>query len=140
MITARVKSAFFDRAAVQAAMDVATLKTLSRFGAFVRRRAQTSMRRTGAVSQPGSPPSSHAGQLRDLLYFAWDGSSRSVVIGPTPFKDVVAPKLLEEGGTIIDRLRGRSVRKVYRTRPFMKPAFDAELAKMPQGFKDSARA
>ena len=136
MITARVKSAFFDRAAVQAAMDAATLKTLSRFGAFVRRRAQTSMRRTGAVSQPGNPPSSHAGQLRDLLYFAWDGSSRSVVIGPIPFEDGVAPKLLEEGGEIIDRLRGR---KVYRARPYMKPAFDAELAKMPQGFKDAAK-
>ena len=139
MITARVKSAFFDRAAVQAAMDAATLKTLSRFGAFVRRRAQTSMRRAGAVSQPGNPPSSHAGQLRDLLYFAWDNSTRSVVIGPIPFRDGVAPKLLEEGGEIIDRLRGRSVRKVYRARPYMKPAFDAELAKMPQRFKDAAK-
>lgn len=55
------KGNFFDRKAVLAAVDKATLRVLSKFGAFVRRRAKSSIRKRKKASPPGQPPSSHSG-------------------------------------------------------------------------------
>ncbi len=134
----QAKRNFFSAQKILEAADKATVRVLSRFGAFVRQRAKTSIRKRKGVSKPGSPPSSHAGQLRDLMLFAYDAASRSVVIGPAKFKDGTAPALLEEGGetTIMRKRSGKSRRAFYRARPFMKPAFDAELAKMPPLWRD----
>jgi len=144
VISARSKAAFFDRPAVLASMDAATLRVLSRFGRFTQRRMQTSMTRAKTVSQPGKPPHAHAGNLRDLIWFAFDAPRRSVVIGPLAFRDGIVPKLLEEGGVVVARLKGRwgkdyTKRMVYRARPFAKPAFDAEMKAMPGAFKGSMK-
>jgi hypothetical protein len=82
----QAKGSFFDRESVIKAEDAASRKTLSKFGAFVRRRAQTSIRPRRDVSQPGQPPSSHVGTLRKMIFFAYDKDRRSVVIGPTLLK------------------------------------------------------
>lgn len=130
---------FLDRAAVRNAIDRGTRRALSRFGAFVRTRARSSIRKRRAVSKPGSPPSSHEGSLRRLLLFAFDPAQKSVVIGPALFKNGEAPALLEHGGTVVRQTKAGPKRFVYRARPYMGPAFRAELPKAPQLFKDMIR-
>lgn len=134
------KKFFFDRAAVERAVDNGTRRALSRFGSFVRQRARTSIRKRKATSKPGSPPSSHEGSLRRLILFAYDPSRKSVVIGATPFKRGEAPALLEYGGTVTRKGRDGNLRVLhYRPRPFMAPAFKAELPKAALMFKDMIR-
>lgn len=116
---AQIRKAFFDSDAVRKSVDVATRKALSKFGAFVRRRAQSSIRTRKAISQPGATPSGHAGTLKRLIFFSFDTDRKSVVIGPTVFGRGEAPRLLEEGGVSV-------FGRYYRSRPFMGPAFKAE--------------
>jgi hypothetical protein len=136
----KIKALFFDRPAVQSAVDRSTRKVLSRFGAYVRTSAKSSIRKRKAVSEPGSPPSSHVGTLRRLIFFGYDPDNRSVVVGPMPFGAVEAPALLEYGGTASreDR-RGRRRRAHYRPRPFMGPAFAKEQPKLPAMWADSVK-
>lgn len=126
---AGIKRNFFDRDAVTKSMDKATKKALSKFGAFVRRRAQSSIRTRKKISEPGSPPSGHAGNLKRLIYFSYDPQQKSVVTGPTPFGVGEAPRLLEMGGVSVFGKR-------YRPRPFMKPAFDAEQPNAAKMFEN----
>ncbi len=72
----------FDSAKILQHLEKGEAKALSRIGAFIWRRAQTSMRYRKRVSEPGQPPSAHTGRLRQSIKFAFDNSSRSVVIGP----------------------------------------------------------
>jgi hypothetical protein len=95
------RQSFFDSAAVQSAVDRATLRVLSRFGAFVRTSARSSIRKRKAVGRPGEPPSSHEGSLKRLILFAFDTQSQSVVVGPARFRAGEAPPLLEFGGTAL---------------------------------------
>ena len=141
MIGMVTKSMFFDRKAVTSAVDRATRKVLSAFGAFVRTAAKHSIRKRKAVSQPGQPPSSHVGHLRRLIFFGYDPARKSVVIGPTPFRsEVEAPPLLEYGGRALCKDRkGKRVTATYRPRPFMTPAFENEKTKLPALWAGSVR-
>lgn len=130
----RAKSGFFDRALVIGAMDEATRKALSKFGAFVRQRARSSIRNRKKASQPGSPPHGHVGLLKRFILFSFDKINRSVVIGPAllngrAYKD--APTALEHGGTFQRRGRNGPYWAKYPARPFMGPAFEKEKAKAP---------
>ena len=147
---------FFDRAAVRAAVDKGTQKVLSRFGAFVRTRAQRSIRTRKKASAPGSPPSSHEGSLKRLMFFVFEPATKGVVIGPALLGKGTrggrtVPELLEHGGTeavppqvlFIRRQPGGAYAVArdgrgfrvdrpgraasYPARPYMRPAFDAEL-------------
>ena len=140
------KSMFFDRPAVLGAVDRATRKVLSKFGAFVRTAARSSIRKRKAESQPGSPPSSHVGTLKRLIFFGYDPANKSVVIGPTPLGgNAVVPELLEQdhiAGTT-RRVRGKSHGKgvvmTYRARPFMGPAMEQEKSKLPALWANSVK-
>lgn len=119
---------FFDREKVFRAMDKAKLRALSKFGAFVRTRARTSMRKRKKPSAPGTPPSAHVGTLKKLLYFAYDPATKSVVVGPVPFgaaarQNVGAPEVNEYGGTVrrlstvlVNRAGGRGRKATPRQR------------------------
>lgn len=135
------KSNFFDRPKVMKAVDGARRRALSKTGAFVRRRAQTSMRTRKIVSFPGQPPSAHVGLVRKLLFFGYDTVKQSMVVGPVKINkgDGEAPRLLEHGGTVTRILRGIARTFRYRPRPFMRPALDKEISLMPQAWKDSIR-
>jgi len=159
------KSAFFDREKVQAAMDKATHSVLSRFGAFVRQRARTSLRYRSRPSAPGKPPSAHrtmprpkaktnkaqakqgrkqqkVSPLREFVFFAFDWSTRSVVIGPALLNakgGAGVLKALEYGGSSVIRDRGKTKRVRIRPRPFMRPAFIEELKTMPPRWRNSVR-
>jgi len=137
VIGARVKTLFFDAKAVTSAVDQASRRVLSRFGAFVRQRARSLIRTRRAASRPGQPPSSHEGSLRRLIFFGYEPGTKNVVIGPTPFTSSPSADLLEQdhkaGGVrrIRRRRGGKTVTMTYRARPFMGPAMDAEKPKLP---------
>jgi hypothetical protein len=141
MIGMVTKAMFFDTRAVTSRVDSATRRVLSKFGAFVRTGARHSIRKRKTISQPGDPPSSHVGLLRKLIYFGYDGTRKSVVIGPTPLRGTAeAPPLLEYGGrTRVRDRKGKSVTATFRPRPFMGPAFEREKPKLPAMWAGSVR-
>lgn len=128
---------FFDTNAVKTAIDRRTRRALSRYGAFVRTRARSSIRKRKKVATPGTPPSSHAGDLKRLIFFAFEPVEKSVVIGPVPFKEGTAPALLEEGGRTTVHEDGRARVRHYREFPFMGPADQKERPKLSTFFSDS---
>jgi hypothetical protein len=151
MIHLDVKKLFFDRSAVRSKLDAATRRVLSKFGAYVRRTARSSIRKRKKASAPGSPPSSHTGLLKKFIFFGYEPSHRSVVIGPVRLSQKgrgEAPSLLEYGGSTKVEHRGPSAtlrtgkrmkKARIRPRPFMGPAFEAEQPKLPAMWRDSLR-
>lgn len=143
MIGLRLRGAqalFFDRSAVTGRVSRAERRVLSRFGAFVRRGARSSIRRRRRISSPGAPPSSHTGLLKRNIYFVYEPARASVVIGPILLnKAGDAPALLEHGGRVTRRRKKRKVRMTYRPRPFMGPAFEREQSQLPALWRDSVR-
>lgn len=147
---ASVKSFFFDRKEITQKLDPETRKALSKFGAFVRRTSKSSLKYGDKPSPVGKPPTVHRSQgftrkkkvkgqvvqqpsspMRELIFFSYDPTTRSVVVGPTlGGSKSSAPEMQEHGGTNVIAVDG--VRKIahYRPRPFMRPAFDKELAKV----------
>jgi len=142
MIRFEITKLFFDKKAVRDKVDVGTLRVLSKFGAFVRRTARSSIRKRKKTSQPGSPPSSHIGLLKKFIFFGYDPRKDSVVIGPVRLTQNgrgEAPSLLEYGGTTKVTHRGKRKRAKVRPRPFMGPAFEKEQPKLPAMWKGSVR-
>lgn len=148
---ARVKSMFFDRGAVTRGMDAATRRALSRFGAYVRGDSRKSIRkaRNSKPSRPGRPPKSRKGTLKRHIYFVYEPQTRNVVIGPEllPRSRTDNLVMLEHGGRRQMRVPGRDPRNPrritklrviasYPPRPFMQPAFDKNLPKAADLYKD----
>jgi len=140
MIGMKFKRMFFTSKAVLSATDRATRRVFSKFGAYVRRAAKSSIRKRKAISAPGKPPSSHTGLLKRFILFGYDPAKRSVVIGPlrlTRRGRGDAPQALEEGGTSRMVRRGRKKRVKIKARPFMGRAMEKEKPKLPQMWRDS---
>lgn len=156
------KEGFFDRAKVLGAINAATRRVLSKFGAHVRTRARTSIKKRSGVSPPGGPPYSHVGLLRRLIFFSYDAESQAVVIGPVLTNSPTgAPENLEYGakinvtnhvfwvpvaGTETKRKKNRKFERVVytgpmtiRPRPFMGPALEAEQPGLPAMWANSIR-
>lgn len=100
-------SQFFDRKTVIDAVELAERKQLSKAGAFVRRRARSSIRlagKRGSSSKPGKPPKTPRGtpqRYKDTIFFGYDKRRGSVVIGPSSrFGDGKVPSILEFGGSM----------------------------------------
>ena len=88
-------SSFFDRDAVIEELSELEWVVFSKFGAYLRQRAMTSIRKgnkKGDASAPGTPPRSHdvrAGKngrakhlLRAMLFFGYDLDAKTLVVGP----------------------------------------------------------
>jgi hypothetical protein len=164
MIGMRFKAAkegFFDRAKVMKALGKAKLDIFKEFGRLVRKRAQASLKYAKDISAPGSPPHAHrtgrrtkiskktgkprtynVSPLREFLFFAYDTSSQSVVIGPARLGGTVDPNALpalERGGSSTAKGR-KGLRSIsVRARPFMGPAAAAEIPGLPRMWRDSVR-
>jgi hypothetical protein len=140
MKLSQAKRLFFDRQAVTSTADRAQRKVLSKFGAFVRQTARTSIRKRKSISEPGQPPSSHTGLLKRNIFFVFSPETQSVVIGPILLNQQTdAPRLLEYGDTVVRKKRTKQVRMKYRARPFMRPAFEREQQKLPGLWRNSIR-
>lgn len=139
------KQMFFDRKRVMSGVDRQTRQVFNRLGALTRKIAKQSIRYRKAVSLPGDPPSCHGkGRwgLRGLIYYGYEPTRRTVVIGPVRFADGGAD-LLEYGGTrrVVRRRRGKRqrVRQQYKARPFMGPAMEEAKPKLPALWAESVR-
>lgn len=81
----RIVDQFFDRQTVLRPHERAARRSLSRFGAFLRRRARSSLRRRKRVSAPGKPPSVHSrdahATLKNIL-FGLESDQMTVLVGP----------------------------------------------------------
>ena len=145
MIGINFKGLFFDHKGVLAKVDRGTRRVLSKFGAFVRRGARSSIRKRKGASTPGKPPSSHTGLLKKFIFFGYEPRKRSVVIGPVRLNQKVgdAPEALEHGGTstVVEggRRRRRKRRITIRARPFMGPAMAKEKPKLPAMWAGSVK-
>ena len=142
MIRFEMTQLFFDSKKVRRSVDRTTRRVLSKFGAFVRRTARSSIRKRKKASPPGSPPSSHIGLLKKFIWFGYEPAKRSVVIGPARLSQGgrgEAPSLLEYGGTGTVERRGKRKRAKVRPRPFMGPAFEKEQPKLPAMWRGSVR-
>ena len=118
----------------------------------MRRQAQTSIKYSTKSAAPWAPPKAHRSKgytrtkrsaktgletrqsvspLRELIFFAYDAGTRTVVIGPAQFGPNAAA-VIEKGGTETRPARGRRPAKVlsYAPHPFMKPAGDEEARRM----------
>jgi len=142
MIRFEITKLFFDKKAVRDKVDADTRRVLSKFGAFVRRTARSSIRKRKKPSSPGSPPSSHTGLLKRFIWFGYEPAHRSVVIGPARLTQKgrgEAPSLLEYGGTTRLERRGKRKRAKVRARPFMGPAFEKEQPQLAAMWRHSIR-
>ena len=142
MIRFEITKLFFDKKAVTSKVDAAKRGVLSKFGAFVRRAARSSIRKRKKPAPPGEPPSSHVGLLKKFIYFGFDPARQSVVIGPVRLSQKgrgEAPHLLEYGGTGTVQRKGKRRQAKIRARPFMGPAFEKEQPKLPAMWRDSVR-
>jgi len=143
------KDVFFDSAKVLSAVDRATRRVLSRFGAFVRKTARDSIRPGKRPSRPGQPPKDRTGTLKRFIWFGYDPAAKTVVIGPAYLRRQsvggdVAPGTLEHGARVLRRVpRGKRSQKVvsanYQARPYMAPALAKELPKLPAMWQDSVK-
>lgn len=165
MIQVKTAKFFFDKKPVIDALGKEEASRLSKMGSFVRRSAKSSIRPRKNPSPAGRPPSSHLGLLRDLIFFSYDTSTKTVVVGPEKFdsksaivgKDTI-PGITERGGTVTtarvtyvrlkagrdnkgrfkpDRIdkRPAGVKLTYPARPYMGPALETNVDKFPQLFK-----
>ena len=168
MIDMRLKSfqkMFFPSKAIPRRVDAASRKVLSKFGAFVRRTARSSIRKRKGASKPGQPPSSHTGLLKKFIWFGYEPKKRSVVIGPARLasRNSGAPEILEYGGmhklktdmilrvggpgrdnkgrfTLGQRKKVRKGKKLrIAARPFMGPAMEKEKPQLPSMWANSVR-
>ena len=157
MDVAKFKLNFFDAKAVTDPVDRAKKRLLSRVGAFTRTKARQSLKYGTGVSPPGRPPIVHrsigftrkkkskgvvtqqpASPLRELLFFAYDPSADSVVIGPAiGGSHTGAPEALEWGGSTRVVRHGRTVTIRIGARPTVTPALETEAPKAIATLKDS---
>lgn len=113
-VSIAIKDWFFDREAVQKAVERGNLRALAKAGAFIRTRARSSLRRRKKPSAPGSPPSVHSrdsfATLKNIL-FGLEPQRQSVIIGPVGLRgrssiaatapvSGTVPNVLEFGGAV----------------------------------------
>ena len=99
---------FFDKPKVERAIDKATRKNMSRLGAFIQRRARSSIKRRKKYttnSKPGKPPFNHSNSkfasLKNIWFF-YDKWTETGVVGPVQFgkqRSMTVPQLMEFGGS-----------------------------------------
>ena len=148
---AQVTSLFFDHHAVTSRMDAATRRALSKFGAYVRADARRSIRKASnsKPSASGRPPKSRKGTLKQHIYFSYEPTKQSVVIGPQLLPRARKDNLimLEHGGRRQMAVPGRDphdrthivllrVTAHYPARPFMDPAFNKNLPRAASLYKN----
>lgn len=111
MLKTKMQKFFFDRDRVRKAVASARRRAYERQGALVRTIARRSIRKSKKSSAPGQPPRSHSGELRNEIYFGYDRSTETVVVGPARLNIIffdgdrqpvsgLVPEILEYGGVI----------------------------------------
>lgn len=120
---------FFDKEFVQQKVDASTRRTLAADGALLRRSARRSMRSKKGAAPKGKPPHRHKKDAEhpkgplvyERLFFAYEPSTESVIVGPEQLGDSKALTSLEDSN------------------PFMRPTLEREKDKLAKPFTDSLK-
>lgn len=104
---------------------------LRRAGAYIRKAARNKVSASDRASQPGSPPHTRRGLLKQSLLFGVEKRRQSVVIGP-------AEKLI---GTAMHphEFGGRYKKQRYPRRPLMGPTLQRTASKLPSLWAKSVK-
>ena len=151
--------ASFNMTKLKSAVMTAAERAIIRQAAAVMRIARNSMKQAGSLREhaaAGTPPLSHygnyhgtkrGGELKKLLFYAWDQDTGSAVIGPVAFggvsKSKPVPLLLEEGGTTSvfrkskKRPNGYRYNRVVKPHPYMKPALEKSKERLQKYWSDA---
>lgn len=108
------------------------------YGKDVRNKARKSLRKPNKkrnVSQPGEPPVSQTGTLKDTIFYELD-ETRGVVIGPVRFKGrYQGAKALEYGGKTTTKIGRKKRSAKIKARPFMRPAREKVDKTLPDKYR-----
>ena len=151
----------FDSAKLMKLVKKGIERSLKKCGAFVRTEAKSSLRYGKKSASPGAAPIvKRAGMsrttkkkdgsiktrvvspLKELIYFAFDPATESVVVGPADFRNRASktyrvPSILESGGSVTARTpKGQAVRRQYAGNPFMAPALRRVQSNFPSMFQN----
>jgi phage gpG-like protein len=136
MIGIRVTRMFIDKRAILTPKEQAQKRVLSKQGAFLRGAARRLIRKRRGAARPGQPPHTHTGALKHAILF--EVGTDSVVIGPAASSIGELGALHEFGGSVAIKAyrqkNGRAIRahtRKYPPRPFMWPAYDEVLPRLP---------
>lgn len=140
---------YFDHQRLQRRIQWAHKRALNRAGGIIRRRARQSIKfrkdptrtktkrrgrkRKKARSAAGQVPFSHVKPGIKRIFFAYEPSRNSVVVGAAKFPGKVldSPGTLEHGGVTKFR-SGRGVKRTRQAaRPFMRPALENARPDLP---------
>lgn len=143
------KAAFFDKGAVTSKLAPAVAKALGRLGGYARKVARNSLKyKKGNVSAAaGQPPVVHkfskfthtktnkktgvatpqpVSPLKELLFYKYDATTKSVVIGPELW-----PSSKGGGAKVLRRIESHN--------PLMRPALAKTVKMIPSNFKNLIR-
>jgi hypothetical protein len=130
MIGATIKITFNSLLVVRKAND-GSIQALGHAAAAIRLTARRSIRRSDKYSDPGTPPHTRRGQLREAILYAVEKDMLDAVIGPTYDAVGTSGSAHEFGG----RYRGDN----YPPRPFMGPALEAIRPRLPSFWEGSVK-
>lgn len=109
------------------------IESLGHAAAIVRKTVRRSIRRrTGTnYSKPGQPPKTKTGLLRNSIVYDVDRQAEEAVIGPTAN--------LIDGLGALHEFGGKTRRGRYEPRPFMGPAYEKILPRLPESWRRKIR-
>lgn len=116
---------------VSQALSKATFVSLNQAGAVVRMIAQRSIKAGKKASSPGQPPRTRKKRLPHAIIYFVDKQKRFVIIGPSADLISNVGAAHEFGGTFRQRH--------YDARPFMKPALEKSIPRLPACWSGSVQ-
>ena len=120
------------------AVESATYRNLSRFGAYVRSDARHAFRRRKSSAKPGKGPTNWTGLIKDHIYFVVSRPPESVIVGPVKLPHMpmpggyTVPELLENGGTVQVEVTRALLGRLFRARRYNRDAADVFRALRPK--------
>lgn len=91
------------------------------------------------ASKPGEPPRVRKGLLKRFLFYAWDPTARTVVVGPQALGRSRTPSVLEFGGQVTLKRRKGNRTVTIAERPYMAPALTKVAPRLPQRWRGALR-
>ena len=129
-MSARYRSKF-ERERLRRAAQSGTFRSLGHAVATIRKLAMGSIRRIAGRSAVGQPPHTHTNRLPKAILFAVEKPTQSAVVGPSRRIVGLAGAEQEHGG--------RWRKELFAPRPFMAPALEKVINRLPSFWAGSVR-
>jgi hypothetical protein len=130
MIGANVRS-FFDAKGVQRKAQDGSIRALGHAAGAIRLTARRSIKRSPTYSDPGTPPHTRRGLLREGILYAVEKDAARAVIGP-------AYEMVGTSGSAHE-FGGKYRKETFPKRAFMGPALEAIRPRLPSFWSASVK-